>query len=75
METSPRELMGLKIITLFSCFDSMNVFLSHPNMKGWNTFGFASRRIEDIQWKNETKAHGRYCCPTYLWSAESDVTG
>ena len=53
----------------------MNVFLSHPNLKDWNTFGFASRRIEDIQWKNETKAHGRYCCPTYLWSAESDVTG
>ena len=49
METSPRELMGLKIITLFSCFDSMNVSLSHPNLKDWNIFGFARRRIEDIQ--------------------------
>ena len=49
METSPRELMGLKIITLFSCFDSMNVFLSQPNLKDSNIFGFARRRIEDIQ--------------------------
>ena len=53
----------------------MNVFLSHPNLKDWSIFGFASRRIEDMQWKNKSEAHGRYCCLAYLWSVESDVTG
>ena len=55
METSPRELMGLKIITLFSCFDSMNVSLSQPNLKDWNIFGFARRRTEDVQKEKKTK--------------------
>ena len=57
----------------------MNVFLSHPNLKDCNIFGFAnSRRIEDIELKNKSEAHGRYLLsilPSYGQYYGSDVTG